>query len=381
MASEGLVADTSTSSLPSPGSAKTYNRSKLVAGIVSSILSFALLLVLVLSGLTRDIEAWSRSLIGGEYGTLLVFAFAIGLVQSAITLPIGYYSGYILEHRYHLSNQTIGRWAWERLKGTGISLPLVAALLALLYACLIEYGMLWWLPVSCAITLLSVVLARLAPVLIMPLFYKFTPVSDGPLKERILRLCGNAGLQIRGIFTFNLSKNTKKANAGFTGIGKSKRIILGDTLVREFSEEEIETVFAHELGHYKHKHITIGIITGIVSTFGGLFIAAQAYGWSVGILGFSSITEIAALPLLALWLTLFGLVTSPLGNMLSRRHERQADVYAVTSTGNARAFVSALNKLAATNLADPSPHPLVEFLFYSHPSIGRRVHAVESIGV
>ena len=381
MASEGLVAETSTSSLPSPGSAKTYNRSKLGAGVASSVLSFALLLVLVLSGLTRDIEAWVESMVGGDYGTLLVFAFAIGLIQSAFTLPIGYYSGYILEHRYNLSNQTIGQWVWERLKATGISLPIVVGLLALLYACLAEYGMLWWLPVSCAITLFSVVLARLAPVLIMPLFYKFTPVSDGPLKERILRLCGNAGLRIQGIFMFNLSKNTRKANAGFTGIGKAKRIILGDTLVKEFSQEEIETVFAHELGHYKYRHITIGIVTGIVSTFAGLFIAAQAYGWSVGVFRFSSITEIAALPLLVLWLSLFGLVTAPLGNMLSRRHERQADSYAVQSTGNAQAFVSALKKLAAMNLADPSPHPLVEFLFYSHPSIGRRIQTVESLGV
>lgn len=380
MASEGLAADSSSSSLPSPGSAKTYNRSKLITGIVSSVLSFALLLALVVTGLTRELETWTRSLTGGAYPALLLFAVAIGLIQTVVTLPIGYYSGFVLEHRYRLSNQTLGRWAWERLKGTAISLPIVIGLLALLYACLLEYGMWWWFPVSCTVTVLTVVLARLAPILIMPLFYKFTPVSDGPLKERILRLCGNAGLRIEGIFTFNLSKNTKKANAGFTGIGKSKRIILGDTLVKEFSEDEIETVFAHELGHYKHRHITIGIVTGIVSTFGGLFVAAQAYGWSVSVFGFSSIMEIAALPLLALWLTVFGLVTAPLGNMLSRRHERQADAYAVQSTGKARAFVSALKKLAAMNLADPDPHPLVEFLFYSHPSIGKRIKTVELSG-
>jgi len=240
------------------------------------------------------------------------------------------------------------------------------------------YGDGWWLPVSILISFVSVLLARIAPVLFMPLFYKFDPLPDGPLKERIIRLCATAGLTFDGIFTFNLSKNTKKANAGFTGIGKSRRIILGDTLVREFSEEEIETVFAHELGHYKHRHIMIGIITGFLTTFIGLFVASRLYAWSIKAFGFDSITDLRALPLLAIWLSLFGLVASPIGNILSRRHERQADAYAVKVTKNGAAFASALRRLATTNLADPEPHPLVEFLFYRHPSIAKRIQLLES---
>ncbi|MBI4535946.1 MAG: M48 family metallopeptidase, partial [Ignavibacteriae bacterium] len=298
---------------------------------------------------------------------------------SILTLPLGYYSGYLVEHRYNLSNQTFGRWAWERMKGTLVSLPLIVAVLVVLYFCLRTYGLWWWLPVSIVLTFFSVVLARLAPMLIMPLFYKFTPLPDGRLKERITTLCADAGVRILGIFSFNLSKNTKKANAGFTGIGRSKRIILGDTLMKDFSEEEIETVFAHELGHYTHRHILIGMLIGVISTFAGLYVAAQCYTWSLEWFGFSSITNLAALPLLALWLALFGLVTAPLGNIISRKHERQADAYAVTTTRNRSAFVSALRKLAATNLADPQPHPLIEFLFYSHPSITRRIALIEHL--
>jgi STE24 endopeptidase len=221
------------------------------------------------------------------------------------------------------------------------------------------------------------VLVRIAPVLIMPLFYRFTPLVDGTLKERILRLCESAGVRVEGIFSFNLSKNTRKANAAFTGIGRSRRIILGDTLVRNFSEEEIETVFAHELGHYRFGHIRAGIVTGTLSTFAGLYIASRLYEWSAAALHFPSMTDLAALPLLAIWLSLFGLLTSPLGNMISRHHERQADAYAVHTTGKRDAFVAALRKLSDMNLADPAPHPLVEFLFYSHPPIAKRIRALE----
>ncbi|MBP1679480.1 MAG: endopeptidase, partial [Bacteroidetes bacterium] len=133
----------------------------------------------------------------------------------------------------------------------------------------------------------------------------------------------------------------------------------------------------HELGHYVHRHVLVGLLVGAVSSFLGLFIASRAYAWSLSWFGFSSITEFAALPVLALWLAAFGLVTTPIGNMLSRHHERQADAYAVRMTGRPDAFASALRKLGATNLADPSPHPLIEFLFSSHPSLARRLRAVE----
>jgi STE24 endopeptidase len=390
MTFEGAAADTPQSSLPipvphqiesvhDPHKAKAYNRAKLLIAVVSSAVSFTFVLLLLASGTTKKLEVWARALVSSDYGALLLFAAAIGVFHTLLTLPFGFYSSYTLEHRYMLSNQSLRRWAWERLKGTLISLPLGVALLLLLYYCIESFQQWWWLPVSAALALVSIMLARLAPVLIFPLFYKFVPLESESLKERIQRLCVNAGVAVQGIFSFNLSKNTKKANAGFTGIGKAKRIILGDTLLKEFSEEQIEAVFAHELGHYTHKHVLKGIFISILSTVVGLLLTARLYQWSLSVFGLNSIAELAALPLLALWLALFGLVTTPLGNMLSRHFERVADTYAARTMGIATPFVSALRKLAAMNLADPDPHPLVEFMFYSHPSLTKRIRGVEAV--
>ncbi len=363
-----------------PETAKLYSRIKLRLGIASSVCSFIALVLFVAFGWSRDVATIALSISPNDYIAVIVFVMLTGLLGMCVSFPFGFYSGYVIEHRYGLSNQTLGRWAWERLKGSLIAAPLMIAVLLILYYCLNTYGNMWWLPVSIALTFFSVILARFAPIVIMPLFYTFTPIPDGSLKNRILALCEKAGVRIEGIFSFNMSKNTRKANAAFTGIGRAKRIILGDTLLKEFTEEEIEAVFAHELGHYTHRHILIGMIVSFISTFVGLYLASQLYAASLQWLGYSAITEIAALPLLALWLSVFGLVTSPLGNMLSRHHERQADRYAARSAGSAQAFVSALRKLATTNLADPEPHPLIEFLFYSHPSIAKRIRMVEALG-
>ena len=365
------------SSPPRTEDAIQYNRVKLAAGITSSVCSFALLVALAATSGGRSLGGWCSSICPNPYGALLLFAFSVGLLQSAVTLPLAWFSGFHLEHRFALSNQSAGGWARERIKGLALGAPIAAGVFCILYYCLARFGSTWWIPVGIALTLISVALVRIAPVLIMPLFYRFTPLVDGTLKERIVRLCESAGVHVEGVFSFNLSKNTRKANAAFTGIGRSRRIILGDTLVRSFSDDEIETVFAHELGHYRFGHIRTGILTGIVSTFAGLYIASRLYEWSVAAFHFSAITDLAALPLLAIWLSLFGLLTSPIGNMISRHHERQADSYAVRTTGKRDAFVAALRKLSDMNLADPEPHPLVEFMFYSHPPIAKRIRALE----
>jgi STE24 endopeptidase len=375
MASEELTSPRG--SPPRTEDARAYNRLKLAAGITSSLCSFALLVALAATPAGRSLAGWCASLSPNPYGALLLFALSAGVLQSAVTLPLGWFSGFHLEHRFALSNQSPGGWVRERIKGLALGAPLAAGMFCVLLFCLGRFGNAWWLPVGIALTLISVLLVRIAPVLIMPLFYRFTPLLDGTLKDRIVRLCESADVHVEGIFSFNLSKNTRKANAAFTGIGRSRRIILGDTLVRSFSEDEIETVFAHELGHYRFGHIRTGILTGTASTFAGLYIASRLYEWSAAALHFSGTGDLAALPLLAIWLSLFGLLTSPIGNMISRHHERQADAYAVRTTGKREAFVAALRKLADMNLADPEPHPLVEFMFYSHPPIMKRIRALE----
>jgi STE24 endopeptidase len=335
------------------------------------------LAVLVVSGATRGIEGVVRTVAGNEYIALALFGSVLALAQGLVTLPIGYFSGYVIEHRYLLSNQTPWGWARERLKGALISFPIMLAGLALVYTCLRRFGVWWWVPTGIVVAMVTVIAVRLAPILLLPLFYRFVTIENGTLLERIRELCAKEHLECNEVFSFNLSKNTKKANAGFTGVGKSRRIILSDTLLEGFDNEEIETVFAHELGHRRYRHIAKGIGAGTIVAFARLFIAAVAYRWLGPALGYSPGGEIASLPLLALCIMLVGMMTGFIGNAISRSHEREADAYAVRLTGNKQAFLSALRKLSVMNLADPEPHPIVEFLFYGHPSIARRLKAVE----
>jgi STE24 endopeptidase len=235
----------------------------------------------------------------------------------------------------------------------------------------------WWLPLAAGLFIISVVLGRIAPVLILPLFYKVNPIDNNELKERIERLAKDAGIKVENVYKFDMSKNTKKANAAFTGLGKSKRILLGDTLLENYTQDEIETVIAHEMGHYKKKHIIKNIILGTVTSFLTLFIVAFLYENTIALFGYNSITEIAALPVLSLWAALIGLIQSPFGNILSRKFEYEADEYAVTATGKPLPYISTLEKLTEQNLADKDPHPFVEWFFYSHPSINNRINALK----
>jgi len=368
-----------TKSAPDHREIKRYQRTKLLTGLIHSTVAFVFTILIVGKGLTVTVEHWARSLADNDYLALLLFAGVLGLSEILLTLPLRWYSGFFLEHKHRLSIQSLPSWLWERTKGLIVGLPLISILLVTLFFCLRAYGFSWWIPAGGLLFFFSILLARIAPVFIFPLFYKFQPLEEGPLKERIASLCKQVGVVVKGTFVFNLSKTTKKANAAFTGLGSSKRIILGDTLISNFTNEEIETIFAHELGHYTLNHVWKMILVGTVSTFLGLWVTAMMYEQSLGWFGFDSRETIAALPLLGLWLGIYSMVTSPLNNMISRSFENQADAYAVRTSGNKTAFVNALQKLGAVNMADKSPHPVIEFLFYSHPSLEKRIRAVEGM--
>ncbi len=356
---------------------KRYNRTKLLVSLTGGTVSFLFTIALVTSNVTRSVEQYAFSVSSNPYIALLIFSALFGSLSSIVSSPFSFFSGFILEHRYSMSNQTFIQWLWENFKGLLVSIPIITPLALLVYFFLFTFNSFWWFPVAVTLFVVSIGLSRIAPIIILPLFYKLTPLEESPLKQKITSLTRSTKMIVEGIYSFNLSKTTKKANAAFTGIGKSKRILLGDTLIENFSEDEIETVFAHELGHYSHGHIWKGIVVGTASIFAGLYLTSLAYSASLEWFGFTSITQLAALPLLTLWLGIYSLFTSPLGNILSRKHEFEADLYAVKRTKNLPAFVSTMNKLAEMNLADKTPHPIVEFLFYSHPSIDKRIRAAE----
>ncbi len=357
--------------------AKRYNNIKLTIGIGEGIASFILILLFVWLGYSLQLENYLSNIISNSYLLFVVFVLAIGFVGSILSFPISYYTGFYLEHKYNLSNQTFLKWIWENFKGLLVSLAIGIPILLLFYFSLNQFGELWWLPFAIIMFLLSVVLSQIFPILIFPIFYKITPIDNDSLKQKITKLARNANLKVENIYKFDMSKNTKKANAAFTGLGKTKRIILGDTLLDSYSTEEIETVIAHELGHFKKKHIIKNIVIGTVSSFLTLFLIALLYQNSLGWFGFENISQVSAIPLLALWSMLIGLITTPFGNILSRKFEFEADEYALLETKNPFAFKKTLEKLTEQNLGDKEPHPFVEWFFYSHPSIKNRINAIE----
>jgi STE24 endopeptidase len=238
-------------------------------------------------------------------------------------------------------------------------------------------GELWWLYFGLAAAAAAVVLARLAPVVIFPLFYRFSRLEDGEIAERISGLLRSRNVGFEGIYSFNMSRDTKKANAGFAGMGRGKRIILSDTLVKEFTPGEIAVIFAHELGHYQLMHLWkgLGLTIGIILL--SFYLCGQAYAATVAAMGFAGLHEIPAIPILILYLSVFGFLIMPATNAFSRAHEREADRYALEATGDAASFISSMERLADMNLSDRDPHPAVEFLFHGHPSIRKRIAFAE----
>jgi STE24 endopeptidase len=355
---------------------KKYNNIKLAVGISKAVASFLLILLFVLTGLSRTLLTTLQQYSANTYLLFLLFAGITGLAMGIIFFPLNYYTGFYLEHKFKLSNQTLLAWMWEDAKGLIISLVIGVPILLAFFWMLNKYGSIWWLPMAVLMFILSVLLARIVPVIILPIFYKITPLEDEDLVSRINILAKDAGIKVQNVFKFNMSKNTKKANAAFTGIGKSKRILLGDTLLDNFSKDEIETVLAHELGHYKKKHIIKNIIIGTATSFLTLFLIAWFYDKSIAWFHFTSMIDISALPLLSLWAMLIGIILTPVGNIISRKYEYEADNYAVTSTHKPAEFIGTLEKLNEQNLGDKDPHPFVEWFFYSHPSVKKRVAAI-----
>ena len=356
---------------------KKYNNTKLAIGISKAIISFVLLYLFIALGYSLKMQNYIQTFTENSYLVFMIFVFAIGIFSSVLFMPINIYTGYYLEHKYNLSNQTFFKYFLENLKSMLVGLVIGIPILLLFFFVINQFADLWWLVFAAAMFLVSVVLSQLFPILIMPIFYKVIPLRDEELKTRISNLAKGAGIKLENVFSFDMSKNTKKANAAFTGLGKTKRIILGDTLLNDYSKDEIETVIAHELGHYKHKHIIKNLIFGTVSSFLTFFVISILYKNSLSWFDFESITQIAALPLLSLWAMIIGLIQSPIGNILSRKYEYEADRYAIESTLKPESFINTLNKLTDQNLGDREPHPFIEWFFYSHPSIKNRINAIK----
>jgi STE24 endopeptidase len=359
--------------------ARRYNRVKRWLGISDFVLGLGLLFALLVTG-------WSGSLrdlayrAAFQHYTLAVFLYVAMVLIAGKLLGLGLdYYGFRLERRFHLSNQRLRAWVWDEFKGFLVGLVIAAIGVELLYFILRQAPQYWWLLAWASFLGLFVLMAQLAPVIVFPIFYKFEPLKNEDLRARLVRLSKRAGTQVRGVYQWKLSEKSKKANAALTGLGNTRRIILADTLLDNYSADEIEAVLAHELGHHVHRHIlkAIAVQAGIMLV--GFWAANWILHYTVDRMHmFETLSDFANLPLLALVSTVLGFLLLPALNAYSRYNERQADRYAFRSIPAVEPFISSMNKLAEQNLAERSPSKWVEWFFHSHPAISRRVAAAEA---
>jgi STE24 endopeptidase len=359
--------------------ARRYNRVRRWLSIADFVIGFVFLVVLLVTGWSGSLRDFAYRLGFQNYSfSLFVYLLLLLVISKVLGLGSDYY-GFQLERRYKLSNQRFRGWLWDEAKGFLLGLVMATIVVELLYFTIRQWPQNWWLLAWAIFMVLFIVLAQLAPVVLFPIFYKFEPLDNEELRRRLVVLSERAGTRVRGVYRWKLSEKTKKANAALTGLGMTRRIILADTLLDNYSPEEIEAVLAHELGHHVHRHILKSIFVQAGITLFGFWAANWALHYAVDrqLFEFVQISDFANLPLLALVATILSFLLMPALNAYSRYNERQADRYAFESTSSIQPFVSSMNKLADQNLAERAPSRWVEWFFHSHPSISRRLQAAE----
>ncbi len=353
--------------------AKKYQGIHLKLRIVKTILWVVFLLVILFFGISSGLRNWAESINPNPWLVVLFYLMGLSILAEFLFLPLSYYSGFSVEKRFGLSTESRSSWLKDYMKSLSINLFLSIILVEFLYYLLRAYTKWWWLIAAFGFILFFILLARLAPIILFPLFFKFKPIEDEELKNRLLQLSEKLRVRILDILEMDLSKKSKTANAALAGLGKSRRIILSDTLLSNFDKDEIETILAHELGHYVGGHLWKGIILQGFFSVIGFYLLNLLLMKFITYFGFRNISDIASFPIAILVILFLGFILMPLSNMYARNHERKADYFALKQTIKPSAFISAMKKLAELNLADPQPHPLIEFIFYSHPSIKKRI--------
>jgi STE24 endopeptidase len=312
--------------------------------------------------------------LAGEQSMLRLLALVLIVVgiHIFVSLPLSFIDGYVVEHRFGLSNQTLWRWVRNWLLRNVFALALSALMLGGLFWIMWHTGPYWWLIAAAAFFVVSVVLGQLAPVVFLPLFYKVERLDNPELTERMRRLADGTGLTIEGVYRLGLSADTSKANAMLAGLGRTRRVLMGDTLLDKFSPDEIEVIFAHEIGHHVHRHIPKMIATGVVFSLLGFWLVDAVIRWWAAVPSAAE-APVSSVPLVMFALTAFQLVLGPLQNIISRHYERQCDSYAIRRTNLCDAYRTAFLKLARLNKADMDPNPVEVFLLHSHPPIKERL--------
>jgi len=366
--------------------ASRYQRLKRRAGIASLVWTIVLLVGLLLSGLGVAFRVAAEALAslagasGASHATTTVL-FYVGLLSALNEvggLPIAFYSDYLLERRYGLATESLGGWVADQAKAFAVGIVLGGAAVSVIYFFIRQSPARWWLTAGAVFAALIVGLVSLAPVVILPLFYRVKPLERESLRVRLLALADRAGARVLGAYEWGLGGRTRKANAALAGLGGTRRILVSDTMLAEYSDEEIEVVLAHELAHHVHGDIWKGIAFESLLIVAGFYLASQVLHAMAGPAGLRGVDDVAGLPLLLLAAGAVSLVMVPATHAMSRAFERDADRFALRLTRNPNAFISAMRRLGAQNLAEDDPSQIVQWLFYSHPPVRDRIAAAQA---
>ena len=352
--------------------ARVYHRRQLALSLLGLVLSVAYLLLLIetraAAHLVRHVARWTTA----WWLELAIVVIVLAGAYRLVTLPLQWLGGYWLPRRYGLLHQSLRRWLWDGAKATLIGAGLGLLAVVTVYA-LLRVTPWWWLWGAAIFLAGYTLLALVAPIWLVPLFYRLTPLPDGALRARLLALAGRVGVPVTGVFVVDQSRKSRTANAAVTGLGRTRRILLFDTLLDQFTADEIEAVLAHELAHQLHGDIRRGLLVQGGLTLATFWIADHALRGGAGWLGLTGPADVAGLPLFGLILVLVSLAALPVANGWSRRVEWQADRFALETIPDPRAFIGSMERLATLNLAEREPHRLEELFLYSHPAIERRI--------
>ncbi len=361
---------------------QSYGRRSLVCDLIDTAVDLVFLSLMAFL-FAKPLDDWMKStgnwFDNSHFRRWIAMFLIVYLIHMVISSPISYYAGFVLEHRFKLSRLSLSQWVWRYIKRNALALVFGTVMILGLYALMRWTGHAWWYYAAGVFFLISIVLGQLAPVVLLPLFYKISRLDNDDLNARMARLAQGTGLKIDGVYRMEMSAETVKANAMLAGLGSTRRVLLGDTLLDEFTPDEIEVILAHEIGHHVNKHIPQLIVLGVLLSATGFWLCdmvLQARVAAVEANPPANIYEympVYVLPLFMLWTTLFSLCMQPLQNVVSRMFERQCDRYALQRTGLRAAYVSAFQKLARLNKDDPNPHPVEVVLFHSHPPISERL--------
>ena len=358
--------------------AKRYSLLKYSLGIIDTLYLLILLFAFGGFGFSKLLARSLTKLAGQDSLVIPLYVLAVFIGYYIVSFPLHFYRSFILEHAFSLSNQRLADWWKDQCKGGVISYGIALVLIGAFYLIVKQYMYTWWLVISFFWILFSLILARLMPVLIIPLFFKYKKLSDDSLRERIMRLAEKMKIRILDCYQIDFSKKTLKANAAFVGWGATRRVILADTLKDKYSLDEIEVILAHEFAHYKLRHLIKLILANALVTmlvFYCIFTTSDAF---LRVFGLRSLWDIAALPVLLIYFVVFGIAMQPFENYISRRFEKNADLMALKATGLKEAFISMMEKLSSQNLADRNPPRLIKAYFFDHPSVDERIALAKS---